>query len=102
MADNDPYEATQSFPGDPGESPADVAPAPPDVESSDHPERIGRYRIERVLGKGSFGLVYLAHDDQLDRPVAVKVPHARLISCPEDAEAYLTEARPPGRSHGSD
>ncbi len=58
-----------------------------------HPQRIGRFRIERVLGKGGFGLVYLAHDEQLDRPVAVKVPHAELISRPEDAEAYLAEAR---------
>ena len=93
MADNDPYGATQSFPGDPVESSPDAAPASPDVEPSDHPERIGRYRIEKVLGKGGFGLVYLAHDDQLDRPVAVKVPHAKLLSKPEDAEAYRTEAR---------
>ncbi len=60
---------------------------------SEHPQRIGRYRIEKVLGRGGFGLVYLAYDEQLNRHVAVKVPHARLISKPEDAEAYLTEAR---------
>ena len=57
------------------------------------PERIGRYRIEKELGKGGFGLVYLAQDEQLNRPVAIKVPHANLISKPEDAEAYLAEAR---------
>jgi serine/threonine protein kinase len=53
----------------------------------------GRYRVEKILGSGGFGRVYLAHDQQLDRPVAVKVPDANLISHPKDAEAYLTEAR---------
>jgi eukaryotic-like serine/threonine-protein kinase len=57
------------------------------------PQRIGRYRIERVLGKGGFGIVYLAQDEQLGRSVAVKVPHAKLITKPEDAEMYLAEAR---------
>ena len=56
------------------------------------PERIGRYRIERVLGEGAFGQVYLAQDDELHRPVAIKVPHRRIAK-PEDAEAYLAEAR---------
>ena len=61
--------------------------------SAEHPHRIGRYRIESVLGRGGFGLVYLAHDDQLDRLVAIKVPHLRLISNSDDAATYLTEAR---------
>ncbi len=64
-----------------------------DDSESSTPERIGRYRIERVLGRGGFGLVYLARDDQLARHVAIKVPHARLIAKRAYAEAYLQEAR---------
>jgi serine/threonine protein kinase/formylglycine-generating enzyme required for sulfatase activity len=58
-----------------------------------HPSRIGRYRVERLLGQGSFGSVYLAHDDHLNRPVAVKVPHRKLVARSQDAEAYMAEAR---------
>ncbi len=57
------------------------------------PERVGRYRVEKFLGKGGFGLVYLARDEQLSRPVAVKVPHPERVARPEDAEPYLAEAR---------
>ena len=73
--------------------PLTVRPLPPRMAPAGLPDRIGRYRIERVLGKGGFGLVYLAQDDQLSRPVAIKVPHRKLVDRLEDAEAYLTEAR---------
>jgi len=58
-----------------------------------HPTKIGRYAILRRLGKGGFGEVFLAFDEELDRPVAIKVPRPERVSCREDIEAYLTEAR---------
>jgi len=57
------------------------------------PSQIGRYRVIRLLGKGGFGRVYLAHDDELDRPVAIKVPNPERISSAKDLEAYLKEAK---------
>jgi Protein kinase domain len=64
-----------------------------DSTAPEQPPQIGRYRVEGLLGEGGFGRVYLAHDDQLQRPVAIKVPHRKRIPRPEDVEAYLAEAR---------
>jgi len=70
---------------------------PPFLGSRGYPEgdpaKIGRYRIIRRLGQGAFGRVLLAHDDDLDRPVAIKVPNPERITHPEDVEAFLVEAR---------
>lgn len=57
------------------------------------PAQIGRYRIEKLLGQGGFGIVYLARDADLARYVAIKVPHARLVAEAGNASLYLNEAR---------
>ena len=57
------------------------------------PTQLGRYRITRELGRGAFGVVYLAKDPQLQRDVAIKVPSATRVQRAGGVDAFLTEAR---------
>ena len=63
------------------------------------PTKIGRYRIIRRLGQGGFGRVYLAHDDDLDRPVAIKVPNPERITAPRGCRG-VPERSPHPRQAG--
>ncbi len=54
---------------------------------------IGRYRVRRMLGAGAFAAVYLAWDEQLQREVAVKVPHASRLGNAGDRQRFVAEAR---------
>lgn len=53
----------------------------------------GQYRLERELGAGGMGAVFLAADLTLDRPVAIKVIHPELATHPSIAQRFLAEAR---------
>lgn len=52
-----------------------------------------QYRIERELGYGGMGVVFLARDTTLDRPVAVKVVHPELAVHSSITQRFLAEAR---------
>ncbi|MDB5326673.1 MAG: serine/threonine protein kinase [Phycisphaerales bacterium] len=55
----------------------------------DHP----RYRIDRLLGNGGMGAVYLAEHRLLERPVVIKVIRPDLIHKPDLLERFFREAR---------
>src|SRR5882762_10946699 len=53
----------------------------------------GRYRLEAKLGSGGMSTVYLARDDTLDRPVAVKVMHREMSEQEDQLQRFRQEAR---------
>lgn len=66
---------------------------PPQSSSSSVDNRIGRYQIIRSIGKGAFGEVFLAHDPDLDRSVAIKIPTKQRIKLGGGIDEFLHEAR---------
>ena len=97
--------ASQPKPAGPLDETADVAPrkstspVPAEVASSfpeaakAPPIAFGRYEVRQTIGTGGFGTVYLGHDTQLHRPVAIKVVRSGRGVGPDRGELFLQEAR---------
>jgi eukaryotic-like serine/threonine-protein kinase len=65
------------------------------------PSCVGPYLVRGVIGSGAMGVVYLAHDPAIDRPVAIKTIHRRLLESsdyePNAAARFRVEAKAAGR-----
>lgn len=58
-----------------------------------HPATIGPYQVQRELGRGGMGEVYLARDTRLDRQVAIKALPAHLATDPDRLARFQREAK---------
>ncbi|MCA9671843.1 MAG: protein kinase [Myxococcales bacterium] len=67
--------------------------AAPTILGAEQVDSSGRYVIERELGRGGGGTVYLARDRSVDRPVALKVLHAHVAKQAEARAHLFCEAR---------
>src|SRR5437867_11585967 len=57
------------------------------------PPHVSHYKIESTLGQGGMGVVYLATDDLLQRPAALKFLPPELSQDPEARRRFLNEGR---------
>jgi serine/threonine protein kinase len=60
-------------------------------------ERIGKYQIQRLVARGGMGELYLAHDPDLDREVAIKVMSEEISLDPQARARFYREARAAAR-----
>ena len=63
--------------------------------------RVGKYRVDGVIGRGAIGIVYRGHDEQIDRPLAIKTLRLDVLANVADRDNLLqrfaAEARSAGR-----
>ena len=86
-----PVAGTQALAGE-GAAPLDLSFLAP-AQTPDEIGRLGHYRVLKVLGKGGMGMVFLAHDPHLDRPVALKIMLPQVAVKTSAKERFLREAR---------
>lgn len=92
-ADISPADSTPSIDPALAETFGDAAGGARGPSSNPLGQRIGRYTVEKKLGEGGFGTVYLALDEQLGRPVVIKVPRERHWSDKAELDRVYEEAR---------
>ncbi|MGE0401334.1 MAG: serine/threonine-protein kinase, partial [Kofleriaceae bacterium] len=99
-----PASAPAAAPRSPEGSAPDVtlserrgAPSPAATPRLGAGKQLGHFRIERLLGAGGMGEVYLATDLALDRPVAIKVLPEELAARTDRRERLVREARAQAR-----
>ena len=65
------------------------------------PERVGKYRVDHMIGRGAIGIVYKGYDEQIDRPLAIKTLRPEILADVNDSEGFLkrftAEAKSAGR-----
>ncbi len=76
---------------------SDIATATPENTQHVLPCRFGDYVLQKILGRGGMGVVYLAHQVQLERPVAIKMIRSGCLAGEEEIERFYAEARSAAR-----
>src|SRR5262249_25101618 len=71
----------------------ELIPDTTDLPAPALPKQIGRYRVIKVLGRGGMGVVYLAHDPELKRLVAVKMLRGAEFASAQELSRFRTEAQ---------
>ena len=83
----------QAPPAGGGDGGQDPAPPPPAHQEISVSGRIGPYIVRHELGRGGMGVVYLADDTRLGRPVALKALHPHIAAGAEQRERLRQEAK---------
>ncbi len=90
------FESTEDPSAEPGIS-SEFARVGPENTQHILPCRFGDYILEKILGRGGMGVVYLASQVQLERRVAIKMIRAGCLAGENEIERFYTEARSAAR-----